>query len=321
MPAEYLPNFEINHNVDDEPVLTNTNTGESITLAAAIELSAALDVAGAVTADSATLSGALTADSATVTNALAAGSANVTGTVDAATADVDTLTATDATVANGPTDATDVAIKEYVDSVAQGLDWQDSVIDELNDPPGTPAEGDRYLVDTAPTGAWVGHAEEIAEWDGSAWEFFAPNDGWSIFIEDIDLLEVYNAGSWVAFGSAIDHGALAGLGDDDHTQYILADGTRSFTGSIEINNDTIAQSVVASGQVALSSGEATVDTGVSAVDATFTLALGVDDPNADVDLAGRLFWDDSAGTYKIQIVEGTTSVGNPTANYDVVRVR
>lgn len=28
---------------------------------------------------------------------------------------------------------------------------------------------------------------------------------------------------------AIDHGGLAGLGDDDHTQYILADGSRSFT--------------------------------------------------------------------------------------------
>jgi hypothetical protein len=30
--------------------------------------------------------------------------------------------------------------------------------------------------------------------------------------------------------SAIDHGNLAGLTDDDHTQYTLADGTRAFTG-------------------------------------------------------------------------------------------
>lgn len=30
--------------------------------------------------------------------------------------------------------------------------------------------------------------------------------------------------------SAIDHGGLGGLGDDDHTQYTLADGTRAFTG-------------------------------------------------------------------------------------------
>lgn len=34
----------------------------------------------------------------------------------------------------------------------------------------------------------------------------------------------------VATLSGIDHGSLAGLSDDDHTQYILVDGTRAFTG-------------------------------------------------------------------------------------------
>jgi len=33
-------------------------------------------------------------------------------------------------------------------------------------------------------------------------------------------------------GSVADHGALAGLADDDHQQYTLADGTRAFTGDI-----------------------------------------------------------------------------------------
>jgi len=32
---------------------------------------------------------------------------------------------------------------------------------------------------------------------------------------------------------AQDHGDLAGLGDDDHTQYVKADGTRAFTGKVE----------------------------------------------------------------------------------------
>lgn len=35
--------------------------------------------------------------------------------------------------------------------------------------------------------------------------------------------------SFIDFG-AIDHGGLSGLGDDDHTQYILVNGTRAFTG-------------------------------------------------------------------------------------------
>lgn len=82
-----------------------------------------------------------------------------------------------------------------------------------------------------------------------------------------------------------------------------------------------AHTRVVTGSVTLSSDTAVVDTGVSATDATFTLALGVDDPNADVKVAGRLFWDDSSGTYKIEIVEDGTSVGNATVNYDVLRVR
>lgn len=39
----------------------------------------------------------------------------------------------------------------------------------------------------------------------------------------------YNGTAWT-FSPLLDHGALAGLGDDDHTQYILVDGTRAFTG-------------------------------------------------------------------------------------------
>lgn len=78
---------------------------------------------------------------------------------------------------------------------------------------------------------------------------------------------------------------------------------------------------VASGSVQLSSGTATVSTGVSATGSTFYPALGVDDPNADVNLAAKLFFDDSAGVWKITIDEVGTSIGNPTALYDIIRVR
>ncbi len=35
-----------------------------------------------------------------------------------------------------------------------------------------------------------------------------------------------------------DHGNLTGLADDDHTQYILVDGTRAFTGDVRLNGGT-----------------------------------------------------------------------------------
>jgi len=37
---------------------------------------------------------------------------------------------------------------------------------------------------------------------------------------------------WQSVGEAIDHGAVGGLTDDDHTHYSLADGTRDFTGVV-----------------------------------------------------------------------------------------
>jgi hypothetical protein len=43
-----------------------------------------------------------------------------------------------------------------------------------NDPPGTPEEGQSWIVDSAPTGDWIGHADEIAIWDGLAWAFVVP---------------------------------------------------------------------------------------------------------------------------------------------------
>ena len=44
--------------------------------------------------------------------------------------------------------------------------------------------------------------------------------------------------SFINFG-AIDHGSLSGLGDDDHTQYILVDGTRAFTGDQSMGSNKI----------------------------------------------------------------------------------
>ena len=38
-------------------------------------------------------------------------------------------------------------------------------------------------------------------------------------------------------GGVTDHGALTGLGDDDHTQYLLADGTRSITSNWDVDGN------------------------------------------------------------------------------------
>ena len=130
-----------------------------------------------------------------------------------------------------PTEGTDAPNKDYIDSKVQGLDWQNSVLDkDLATPPGSPSEGDRYIVATGGTDAWAGHDGDIAEWNGASWDFTTPNKGFACMVEDETRNYTYNGSAWVTFGSTVDHGALTGLGDDDHAQYIKADGTRAFTG-------------------------------------------------------------------------------------------
>lgn len=122
-----------------------------------------------------------------------------------------------------PTQESHLATRGYVENLVEGLIWQQPVLDkDLTDPPGTPNAGDRYIVASGGTGAWSGHDDEIAEWDGvSAWDFHVPSEGWTTWVIDEDVKYQFDGLAWVAIGSGgvSDHGALSGLLDDDHTQY------------------------------------------------------------------------------------------------------
>ncbi len=74
--------------------------------------------------------------------------------------------------------------------------WQPPVAAQQGTPPGSPAEGDRYLVGIAPSGAWQGHANAIAEWTGAAWEFTAATAGMVVWIQNADALKQFIT-SWV----------------------------------------------------------------------------------------------------------------------------
>lgn len=62
---------------------------------------------------------------------------------------------------------------------------------------------------------------------------------------------VYDGSNWVDMsgGGASDHGALTGLADDDHTQYLLATGTRNITGDIRITSSKSLELAGAAGDV------------------------------------------------------------------------
>ena len=59
----------------------------------------------------------------------------------------------------------------------------------------------------------------LAQYREGAWNF-------------VTFQSAQNYESQLESGSLLDHGILSGLGDDDHTQYVLADGTRAITGDL-----------------------------------------------------------------------------------------
>ncbi|WP_243367597.1 DUF2793 domain-containing protein [Microvirga solisilvae] len=84
-----------------------------------------------------------------------------------------------------------------------------------NSPPATPAEGDRYLVGNAATGAFTGKDATIALFDLGAWRFFAPRPGWRVFVEAEGALIVFDGAQWRDIGhycSIIDNLDRLGLG-------------------------------------------------------------------------------------------------------------
>ncbi|HKS27379.1 MAG TPA: DUF2793 domain-containing protein [Pyrinomonadaceae bacterium] len=87
-----------------------------------------------------------------------------------------------------------------IDSKIAGLDWQESVKDkDLAAPPASPATDDRYLILPAGAGAWAGKTNSIAEWNGTAWDFTAPDEGTAVFVEDENMAYLFVDGGWIQF--------------------------------------------------------------------------------------------------------------------------
>jgi len=82
--------------------------------------------------------------------------------------------------------------------------------------------------------------------------------------------------NYVDTNAVSDHGALTGLTDDDHTQYSLADGTRSFTGAVTITTggiDVTGDSDIA-GDLEVKSAANTGNLTVTNDHATFSSSAG-----------------------------------------------
>ncbi len=79
-----------------------------------------------------------------------------------------------------------------------------SVLDRsLAAPPGSSAQGARYLVAANPTGAWASHANHVAAFLAGGWRFFVPSAGWLVWVADEAALLAWNGSAWVDALSAV----------------------------------------------------------------------------------------------------------------------
>lgn len=106
---------------------------------------------------------------------------------------------------------------------------QCAVLDrDLAAPPGSPAEGDRYIVAGSPTGAWAGHAGEVVAFSAGAWSFHEPKAGFLAFVADEAMLLVHDGAAWSpATPGALQSLTRIGIGTE-------ADATNPF--SAKLNN-------------------------------------------------------------------------------------
>lgn len=100
-------------------------------------------------------------------------------------------------------------------------------VESITNTPPAHVLGERYLIGTSPTGAWVGYANYIAESDGASWTFTAPILDYRVFVNATLITYKYNGSSWIAStavpllqgGNSI--GATARIGNNDNFDVVL----------------------------------------------------------------------------------------------------
>lgn len=149
---------------------------------------------------------------------------------------------------------------------------------DLNAPPGSPAEGDRYIIGPSPTGAWASNANKVAYWDGSAWIILTPREGWSAWVSDEDIQVFWDGSAWDV--PAPSSGVVATSPNGAKSEFIILEqllsglSGASVDTTIQIPNGSIVFNV-SSRTTTTITGATSYDCGVAGNTSQFGGSLGV----------------------------------------------
>ena len=173
-----------------------------------------------------------------------------------------------------------------------------SVLDRnLATPPGSPAEGARYIVATGATGAWSGWDGDIALWSDGAWVRLPARSGWVVWVQDESRVVVRIGSVWTPLDEAM--GLLAQAGSVDVALGALGGTTgmavleqtlsglsgASVTSTIEIPDRAIVLGVSTRTATTIT-GATSYDCGITGETGKFGGSLGVAAGSTNVGVIG-----------------------------------
>ncbi len=99
-----------------------------------------------------------------------------------------------------------------------------------NTPPGSPTDGDAYIVGDTPTGDWVTHADDLAFDKSGEWEYKTPWEGLRVYCAAEDTLLEWSGTAWVAldgFQTLTDAATITWNVKDGRSSVVTLGGNRT----------------------------------------------------------------------------------------------
>ena len=189
----------------------------------------ASDITAGTFANARISSGSLTQHEAALEAALDLNDLNVAGNTALGSNHVTTTDTTTSNYASSTGSLVPYAVvNDMIQDAIDGLDWQTSVKDQVavSALPGSPSNGDRYLI----TDDGTGNANKIAEYY-SGWDYQAPSAGMVVYVEDVDQLMLYKDSStkWTGIGNFMTGGLQAANNLSDIASASTARGNLGLT--------------------------------------------------------------------------------------------
>jgi hypothetical protein len=173
-----------------------------------------------------------------------------------------------------------------------------SVLDrDLTAPPGSPADGDRYIVASGATGDWAGWDGDVALFTDGAWLRLPPRAGWLVWVQDEACAVVRISAVWTPLDRAmgllsqaasvdVARGALGsttGMAVLEQTHTGLAGPT--VTSDIEIPDRAIVLGVSTRTATTIT-GATSYDCGIAGEASKFGGALGITAGSTNIGVIG-----------------------------------